>query len=75
MKFFTVKIREVNDGTQERDLRSYDTVDDALSKFHADLAKYIQESTTDSILEMIVNSEGGVHKCEKWVASSETTEE
>lgn len=77
MIYYTVKVEINTLGTETRDLRHFDTINDALVRFHSDLAKYV--NNTSSILMMIINSSGNVIKTEKWEApitsSANETEE
>lgn len=74
--YYTIKIETNTEGTETRDLRQFQTSDEALVRFHSDLTKYI--NNTARILEMMINESGTVLKKELWVAptaTEETTEE
>ena len=72
--YYTIKIETNTEGTETRDLRQFQTSDEALVRFHSDLTKYI--NNTSRILEMMINESGTVLKKELWVkATTETTDE
>lgn len=67
--YYTIKIETNTAGTETRDLRQFQTADEALVRFHSDLTKYI--NNTNRILEMMINDTGAVMKKELWAAPSE----
>lgn len=70
--YYTIKIETNTEGTETRDLRQFQTSDEALVRFHSDLTKYI--NNTGRILEMMINESGTVLKKELWVkATTEAT--
>ena len=66
--YYTIKIETNTEGTETRDLRQFQTSDEALVRFHSDLTKYI--SNTGRILEMMINESGTVLKKELWVKAT-----
>ena len=71
MRFFTIKAVTSTDGTETRDMRGFDTLDEALVRFHSDMSTNINNCT--SVLCMVINSAGGVHKNETWCVQADTT--
>ena len=67
--YYTIKIETSTAGTETRDLRQFQTSEEALVRFHSDLAKYI--NSTSRILEMMISDSGNVLKKELWVAPEE----
>ena len=70
--FYTVKIETNTEGVETRDLRQFTTEAAALVRYHSDLAKYIDNTT--SILEMIINDSGVVLARTKWVRIVDETD-
>ena len=70
--YYTIKIETSTAGTETRDLRQFQTAEEALVRFHGDLAKYI--NNTSRILEMMISDSGNVLKKELWVAPTEAEE-
>lgn len=66
--YYTIKIETNTEGTETRDLRQFQTSDEALVRFHSDLTKYI--NNTARILEMMINESGTVLKKELWVKAT-----
>ena len=67
--YYTIKIETNTSGTETRDLRQFQTVDEALVRFHSDLTKYI--NNTSRILEVLINDTGTIMKKELWTAPTE----
>ena len=67
--YYTIKIETSTSGTETRDLRQFQTMDEALVRFHSDLTKYI--NNTSRILEMLINDTGTIMKKELWIAPTE----
>jgi hypothetical protein len=67
--YYTIKIETNTAGTETRDLRQFQTSEEALVRFHGDLAKYI--NNTSRILEMMISDSGNVLKKELWTAPEE----
>ena len=67
--YYTIKIETNTSGTETRDLRQFQTIDEALVRFHSDLTKYI--NNTSRILEMLISDTGSVMKKELWTAQTE----
>ncbi len=70
--YYTMKIETSTTGTETRDLRQFETMDEALVRFHSDLTKYI--TNTSRILEMVITDTGSIVKKELWIAPTEEPE-
>lgn len=46
--------------------KAYDSLDDAIAEFHRVLSVDMKNDTLDWALAMVINSEGGIHRNEKW---------
>ena len=66
MRYYTIKILTATDGTEVRDLRGFDTLDEALMLYYNNLQKAIGNSK--SIYCAIINGVGGVYKSDTWNA-------
>lgn len=58
MRYYTIKILTATDGTEVRDLRGFDTLDEALVRYHTDLQANI--SKCKSVYCAVINGVGGV---------------
>ena len=67
MRYYTIKILTNTDGTEARDLRGFDTLDEALVRYHNDLQTNI--SKCKSVYCAVINSVGGVYKSDTWSAA------
>ena len=72
MKYYTIKIATATDNTETRDLRGFDTLDDALVRYHTDLQSNI--SKCKSVYCAVINGVGGVYKSDTWCAATVQTE-
>ena len=46
--------------------KAYDNLDDAIAEFHTQMGKDMKNETLGWALSMVINSDGGIHKNEKW---------
>ncbi len=75
MEYYVILVKKYNDGTADKkSLYVYQTLDEAVASFHAQLGGAVGASTVDSILCLVVNSVGGTIRSECWKAEK-TTEE
>ena len=72
MRFYTIKIVTGTDGVEIRDLRGFDTLDEALIRYYTDMQSNIGKC--NSILYMVTNSANGIHLKDQWVKQVEDTE-
>lgn len=68
MRYYTIKISTGTDGTETRDLRGFDTIDEALVRYHNDLQANI--SMCKSVYCAVINGIGGVYKTDTWSAAN-----
>lgn len=68
MRCYTIKILTVTDSAEVRDLRGFDTLDEALVRYHSDLQANI--SKCKSVYCAVINGVGGVYKSDTWSASA-----
>ena len=66
MRFYSIKILTNTDGAETRDLRGFDTLDEALVRYHNDLQASI--SKCKSVYCAVINGVGGVYKSDVWSA-------
>ena len=67
MRYYTIKILTATDDTEVRDMRGFDTLDDALVRYHNDLQSSI--SKCKSVYCAVINGVGGVYKSDTWSAA------
>lgn len=67
MRYYTIKISTATDGTETRDLRGFDTLDEALVRYHNDLQSNITKCK--SVYCAVINGVGGVYKTDTWSAA------
>lgn len=68
MRYYTIKIMTAADGAEVRDLRGFDTLDDALVRYHNDLQANIGKCK--SVYCAVINGVGGVYKSDTWSADT-----
>ena len=68
MRYYTIKILTNTDGTEERDLRGFDALDEALVRYHTDLQANIGKCK--SVYCAVINGVGGVYKSDTWSAAT-----
>lgn len=69
MRYYTIKILIITDGTEVRDLRGFDTLDEALVRYHNDLQANIGKCK--SVYCAVINGVGGVYKFDNWSAATQ----
>ena len=68
MRYYSIKILTATNGTEVRDLRGFDTLDEALMLYHSNLQANI--SKCKSVYCAVNNGVGGVYKSDTWSASA-----
>lgn len=68
MRYYNIKIVTATDSTETRDLRGFDTIDDALVRYHSDLQSNIGKCK--SVYCAVINGVGGVYKSDTWSAAT-----
>lgn len=68
MRYYTIKIMMATNGAEARDLRGFDTLDEALARYHSDLQANI--SKCKSVYCAVINGVGGVYKSDTWSAAT-----
>lgn len=68
MRYYSIKILTATNGTEVRDLRGFDTLDEALMLYHSNLQANI--SKCKSVYCAVINGVGGVYKSDTWSASA-----
>ena len=67
MRYYTIKILTATDGTETRDLRGFDTLGEALVRYHNDMQSNITKCK--SVYCSVINGVGGVYKSDTWSAA------
>lgn len=67
MRYYNIKIVTATDDTEVRDLRGFDTLDEALVRYHNDLQTNICKCK--SVYCAVINGVGGVYKSDMWNAA------
>ena len=73
MRYYTIKILTATDGTEARDLRGFDTLDEALMLYYSNLQTAIGKCK--SVYCAVINGVGGVYKSDTWSAATVQAEE
>ena len=68
MRYYTIKILTATDGAEVRDLRGFDTFEDALVRYHNDLQANINKCK--SVYCAVISGVGGVYKSDTWSAAT-----
>ena len=68
MRYYSIKILTATNGTEVRDLRGFDTLDEALMLYHINLQANI--SKCKSVYCAVINGVGGVYKSDTWSAAA-----
>ena len=68
MRYYTIKILTATDGTETRDMRGFDTLDEALVRYHNDMQGNITKCK--SVYCAVINGVGGVYKSDTWSAAN-----
>ena len=64
MRYYTIKILTATDNTETRDLRGFDTLDDALVRYHGDMQSNIGKCK--SLYCSVINGNGCIYKYDTW---------
>lgn len=72
MRYYTIKILMATDGSEARDLRGFDALDEALVRYHSDLQSNIGKCK--SVYCAVINGVGGVYKSDIWSAATAQAE-
>ena len=77
MRFYVLSIQYNKEKNAENRTapKGFDTLDEAVKEFHRQMANDMGNTTLGWSLCMVVNSDGNVHKMEKWEKKKETPEE
>lgn len=68
MRYYTIKILTATNGTEVRDLRGFDTLDEALMLYYSNLQTAIGKCK--SVYCAVINGVGGVYKSGTWSAAT-----
>ena len=68
MRYYSIKILTATNGTEVRDLRGFDTLDEALMLYYSNLQTAIGKCK--SVYCAVINGVGGVHKSDTWSAAA-----
>lgn len=68
MKFYLIEISEGNQSIAGKSVYEYATLNEAVANFHSKLGAAMKSALFTSELVMVINSDGGIHKSEKYVA-------
>lgn len=68
MRYYTIKILTATNDTEVRDLRGFDTLDEALMLYHSNLQTAITKCK--SVYCAVINGVGGVYKSDTWSAAT-----
>lgn len=66
MKFYLIEITKGDEKVAGKSIYEYDTVDEAVANFHTKLGTAMKSELYTSELVMVINSDGGIHKSEKY---------
>lgn len=74
MRFYLVSIQHnmEKDAENRTVPKAYDTLDEAVAEFHTQMGKDMNNASLDWAVHMVINSEGGIHRNEKWVRKEST---
>lgn len=68
MKFYLIEISEGEQSITGKAIYEYATLNEAVANFHSKLGSAMKSNLFTSELVMVINSDGGIHKSEKYVA-------
>ena len=68
MRYYTIKIMMATNGTEVRDLRGFDTLDEALMLYYSNLQTAIGKCK--SVYCAVINGVGDVYKSDTWSAAT-----
>lgn len=75
MKFYVIEISEGDSKVSGKSIYEYETLNEAVATFHSKLGTAMKSEQYTSELIMVINSEGGVHRQEKFVREVVPVEE
>ena len=75
MKFYVIEISEGDSKVSGKSIYEYENLNEAVATFHSKLGTAMKSEQYTSELVMVINSEGGVHKQEKFVREVALVEE
>lgn len=73
MRYYSIKILTATNDTEVRDLRGFDTLDEALMLYYSNLQTAIGKCK--SVYCAVINGVGGVYKSDTWSAATVQAEE
>lgn len=68
MRYYSIKILTATNGTEVRDLRGFDTLNEALMLYYDNLQTAIGKCK--SVYCAVINGVGGVYKSDTWSAAT-----
>ena len=68
MRYYSIKILTATNDTEVRDLRGFDTLDEALMLYYSNLQTAIGKCK--SVYCAVINGVGGVYKSDTWSAAA-----
>lgn len=66
MKYYLVEVAEGDSKIAGKGMYEYTTLDEAVANFHSKLGVAMKSELYTSELIMVINSEGGIHKVERF---------
>lgn len=75
MRFYVmfVQYNRVAEAENRSVPKAFDTLDEAVAEFHTQMGKDMKNDTLGWSLGMVINSDGGIYRNEKWTRPEETT--
>lgn len=67
MKYYVFEVATGDPKIAGKSVYEYNTLNEAVATFHSKLGTAMKSDLYDSDLVMVINSEGGIHKTEKYV--------
>ena len=74
MRYYVLVIQQTPSGENRSTPKAFDTKNDAVAEFHSQLAKDMKNTNVTSSIVMLIDSDGAVHRSEKYVADATPTE-
>ena len=76
IKYYVVRVKFLKDGTQKKsELMDYATRQEAIAKFHDNLATDMKDATLSGSMCTVINSHGGQEVKEYWTNEVSESEE
>lgn len=68
MRFYliTIQYNRIAEAENRTAPKAFDSLDSAIAEFHTQMGKDMKTDSLGWALSMVINSEGGIHKNEKW---------